>query len=230
LSERTCQNCRFSREVSGLKEATLICENKAGSEDKCLVVDPAGVCDNFDDHGNTPAEIAAALAEGAKLIPLTQGKFAVVDADDYEWLNKYKWCVCKSKRNCYAKRKVKGKIVFMHRQILSAPPHLFVDHIKHNGLDNRRPNLRLCTNIQNQRNKRPNLNSKSRYKGVFWCKRCKKFRAKITHERKSFHLGYFESEIEAAKAYDKKATELFGEFAYLNFPSCHSRESGNPDS
>jgi len=150
----------------GLKGPPLICENKADAQDKCLVVDSAGVCDNFDDLGHTPAEIAAALAEGAKLIPLTQGKFAIVDAEDYDWLNKHKWCACKVKQTYYAKRKGKGKLVCMHRQITSAPPHLLVDHINRNGLDNRKKNLRLCTRAENSRNRRSLRNKSSRYKAI----------------------------------------------------------------
>jgi len=217
--DTTCQNCRFSRWLSGLAEPALICENKADARDKCLVVHPAGSCANFDDHGHTPAALAAALAEGAKLIPLTQGKFAIVDAEDYDWLNKYKWYASRAKRTYYARGTIKGKHVRMHRLILDAPPHLFVDHINCNGLDNRRKKLRLCTHFQNQQNRRPSLNGKSKYKGVCWSKRHKKFRARITYNRKSYHLGLFDSEIDAAKAYDKKALELFGEFAYLNFPN-----------
>ena len=217
----TCENCRFSRWVSGLAEPTLICEHKAESEDKCLVVDPAGVCANFDDHGHAPAALAAALAEGAKLIPLTQGKFAIVDAENYEQLSKYRWYAVKSRRTYYAIRSVKRSRVQirMHRMLLNAPPGLLVDHINNNGLDNRRSYLRLCTRAQNALNQRPRRGTSSRYKGVGWDKSKKKFRASITHHYKRIHLGYFDDEIDAAKAYDKKAKELFGEFAYLNFPN-----------
>jgi len=222
-SDSTCQNCRFSRPLSGLAEPTLICENKADARDKCLVVHPAGSCANFDDHGHSPAALAAALAEGAKLIPLTQGKFAIVDADDYDWLNKYKWCAAKIKHTYYATRKKKHKMLSMHRLILDAPPNLLVDHINHNGLDNRRKKLRLCSNFQNLLNRGPNHNSSSKYKGVYWEKAKKKFRARITLNRKSYHLGFFDDEIEAAIAYDIKAMEFFGEFAYLNFPNLMQR-------
>jgi hypothetical protein len=182
------------------------------------MVDPADSCPNFDDPGHSPAALAAALAEGAKLIPLTQGKLAIVDAEDYSRLNKLKWYANRAKRTYYARGTIKGTRVGMHRQILTAPPHLYVDHKNRNGLDNRKSNLRLCTHFQNQQNRRPSLNGKSKYKGVCWSKRHKKFRARITYNKKSFHLGLFDSEIDAAKAYDKKARELFGEFAYLNFP------------
>jgi hypothetical protein len=106
----------------------------------------------------------------------------------------------------------------MHRMVVNAPKGLFVDHINHNGLDNRKANLRICTNLQNLRNKRPKTGCTSEYKGVHWCKGRNKFRANIYLNKKAIHLGYFHDEIAAAKAYDEKARELFGEFAYLNFP------------
>jgi hypothetical protein len=154
-----------------------------------------------------------------KRIKLTYGKFAIVDAEDYERLSKYKWCAVEKARNWYAKTLDKdGKRLSMHRIVAGAPKGLLVDHINHNGLDNRKPNLRLCTSIQNQQNKRPRSGCTSKYKGVYWHKDRKKFCAKIHLNKKAIHIGYFKDEIEAAKAYDKKARELFGEFAYLNFP------------
>jgi hypothetical protein len=158
-------------------------------------------------------------SKGVRLIELTWGKFAIVDAADYDRLSKYKWLALERGRSLYAKTfLLKGKPLHMHRLITSAPPHLVVDHINHNGLDNRRQNLRLCTHTQNQKNTRPRSGGTSKYKGVHWEKAKNKFRAKIMLNRKSIHLGYFKNEVAAAKAYDKKARELFGEFAYLNFP------------
>jgi len=105
----------------------------------------------------------------------------------------------------------------MHRQILSCPPDLLVDHIDHNGLNNCKRNLRLCTPAQNTRNSLSSANSSSKYKGVCWSKREKKWTASIQFNKKAYHLGYFTDEIKAAKAYDKKAKELHGQFACLNF-------------
>ncbi len=105
----------------------------------------------------------------------------------------------------------------MHRAILNAPKGLLVDHIDGNGLNNRKSNLRLCTFAQNAHNSRPRRNSSSRYKGVCWHKVKKKWTVSIYKGGKRTYLGYYDDEIEAALAYDRKATELFGEFAYLNF-------------
>jgi hypothetical protein len=200
----------------------LICDHKPNPSNKFGVVQPGGTCGNFDDAGHSPGELAAALAEGAKLIPLSRGKVAIVDADDFVRLNKHKWYANRSPRTYYARGTINRKGARMHRQILTAPPHLVVDHINRNGLDNRKQNLRICTKLQNQHNRRPGRNGSSKYKGVRWSKRDKKFRAGITCNKKTYYLGMFDDEIDAAKAYDKKARELFGEYAYLNFPADNS--------
>jgi hypothetical protein len=149
-SEKTCEDCAHSRVLGGLGAVVLICSRKKAARRQWQAVAADDSCDNFKRAREIlPPEHAAALAEGAKLIPLTQGKFAIVDAADYEWLSQYKWFVKKRKNTSYAESKKKGKTVKMHRLITGAPPHLFVDHIDHNGLNNRRSNLRLCTQQQN---------------------------------------------------------------------------------
>ena len=168
--------------------------------------------------GDGPKESPKTL-EGVRLIPLSYGKYTIVDAEDYERLSKYQWCAVKERRSWYAKTLDKdGKRLALHRLVLNAPKGLFVDHIDHNCLNNRRSNLRLCTQKQNNCNTLPRKGCSSKYKGVSFNKARKRFIAYIQHNKKRFHLGYFEDEIDAAKAYDKKAREFFGEFAYLNFP------------
>jgi hypothetical protein len=156
--------------------------------------------------------------EGSKVctIPLTQGYFAIVDADDYENLSQYKWHAGVKGDRCYAYRKKGKKLIAMHREILNAPTGMHCDHINHNGLDNRKANLRLCTPQQNLFNQRPHRNSTSRYKGVYWSGEKKKWRAEIKHNGRKIHIGYFDYEADAAIAYDDYAAELFGEFAWLN--------------
>ena len=212
-----CADCEYSRAAVGAGEMIFTCERKKPSHR--LVVLATDSCEKFVRSRELIAPyLAEALAEGAKLIPLSRGKFAIVDAADFELVNRYKWHANKGGRTYYATSQEKRRAISMHRLILNAPAGLFVDHINHNGTDNRRANLRFCTWAENCRNSLPRQGESSRYKGVHWCKRRKKFFATITFNRKKRGLGYFDCEIDAAKAYDKKAKELFGEFAYLNFP------------
>ena len=151
-----------------------------------------------------------------KEIPLTQGKFAIVDDADFEWLNRRKWFArfCKGHWYAYSGHSQ----ILMHRLIMNCPKGKEIDHWNNNGLDNRRANIRECSHSQNMANK-PGRSKISKYKGLVYHKLAHKWRARIRCNYRCFHLGLFDSEINAAKAYDKKAKELFGEFAYLNFPT-----------
>lgn len=159
-----------------------------------------------------------------KEIPLTQNKIALVDDADFLLVSQHKWAAYCRHNIWYAKTKIciRGKLcqVDMHRLILGLSPQdkTQVDHIKHNGLDNRRTQIRKCTHAQNDRNRRPKRDSSSKYKGVCWIKRANKWKAQLQISDQKHYLGLFVAEIDAAKAYDIKAKELFGEFAYLNFP------------
>jgi hypothetical protein len=155
-----------------------------------------------------------------KTIPLTQGKVALVDDEDYEWLSRWKWYAILNGHTWYAARKDcsgdRPRAVSMHRQIMGEPEGK-VDHIDGDGLNNQRGNLRLATDPQNLWNSRKRRGS-SKFKGVYWTKRNKRWRAAITHLGVKKHLGYFDSEEAAARAYDRAAKEFFGPFARLNFP------------
>lgn len=164
------------------------------------------------------------------LIPLTQGKFAIVDAKNYKWLNQHKWYAVKCKNTFYAVRNVGESSnqhrIYMHRQIMNVPKDKQTDHRNHTGLDNRETNLRICTRSQNQHN-RKSQNSISKFKGVTWCKRDRKWKAQIKYNGKTIHLGNFINEIEAAKRYDEAAKKLFGEFANCNFISSIGNQLGS---
>jgi len=152
-----------------------------------------------------------------RTIRLTKNKKAKVDDEDYEWLSQYKWYACEMRNKWYAVRKVNRKNVYMHRFIISPDIRLQIDHIDGDGLNNTRENLRVCTSTENARNRRKINGGSSQYKGVHWHKRQCQWIARITIDRKQIQIGSFNSEIEAAKAYDDKARYYFGEFAKLNF-------------
>jgi len=155
-------------------------------------------------------------------IPLTRGQYAIVDADDYERLARYRWMADKGESTFYVRRRIylgngKRKNILMHREILKVPKGMFVDHINHNGLDNRKANLRPATLKQNMRNRRKTrLKCYSKYKGVTM--NYGKWVAMIKADGERKHLGRFTDEIEAAKAYDRAAQKYHGEFAAINFP------------
>ena len=153
-----------------------------------------------------------------KEIPLTRGKVALVNDEDYERVMMHKWCAVKTRNKWYAQRREGKKKVSLHRFILDAKSGEECDHINGDGLDNRRCNIRIVTSQQNKWNQQKTHGS-SIYKGVSWEKDRNKWRTGIRINNKDIHLGLFDSEEEAAKAYDAKAIELFGEYAKLNFPS-----------
>jgi hypothetical protein len=147
------------------------------------------------------------------------GKFALVDDEDFEELNQRKW---RLHPYGYAHSYTNGshatrKDIFMHRIITNCPPDKQIDHKDGNGLNNQEYNLRICTVGQNAKNRKVRVNSKSGYKGVYARKRGY-FQASINVDNKFIHIGMFRDPISAAHAYDKKAKEVCGGFAWLNFP------------
>lgn len=152
-------------------------------------------------------------------IELSKGLFAIVDDEDYEFINSFKWCASNSGRGrFYAQRKDNRKTVFMHRLIMKlTDKNLNIDHINHNTLDNRKINLRICSKTENARNKSSHPNSSSKFLGVSWDKSRNKWKSCIYINKKCVLLGRFNFEMEAAKAYDNAAKTNFKEFANLNF-------------
>jgi hypothetical protein len=148
-------------------------------------------------------------------ISLGDGRYAYVDAADYEWLRQWTW---HAYDDGYPARYEKRKKVFMHRQIMQPPRGKVVDHIDGNKANNCRSNLRVCSHRENMHNMRKHSDSSSRFKGVGYLKRRRQWYARIWCMGEWTWLGYFTEEAEAARAYDRKAVELFGEYARLNFP------------
>lgn len=154
-------------------------------------------------------------------IKLTKGAVALIDREDFMWVSWFKWSLISG--NGYARRGdvVDGKrrSMYMHREIMRAQQGEYIDHINGNKLDNRKCNLRICTNSQNNFNKPKNKNNTSGYKGVFLShNKSKPFMAQIVCNRKTIYLGYHATAEEAARRWDVEAKILHGEFARLNFP------------
>lgn len=155
-----------------------------------------------------------------KEIQLTQGKVALVDDADFDWLNQWKWYARKEKHTFYA---VRGqftngnlKIIRMHRLITGAPDGSIADHRDGNGLNNQRFNLRVCTPAENTRNRRITPNKTSGFKGVYWHRQDCKWVAKIKVNGKNISLGSFTDLQDAVKTYNEAAIKYHGDFACLN--------------
>jgi len=158
-----------------------------------------------------------------KQIPLSQGKFALIDDEDYERVSKYKWCVnssgyaVRSFRELQANGNYKQKAMKMHRFIMNANEgDGIIDHRDTIRINNQKYNLRVASFVENLRNQKINKNNKSGFKGVRLHKPSSLYIAQIGINGKQKHIGYFKCPVEAAKAYNEAAIKYFGEFAQLN--------------
>lgn len=156
-----------------------------------------------------------------KEIQLTQGKVAMVDDEDFQRVNLFKWNATKYSGGWYARRGMvvngKNTTILMHRFIMNTPKDMQTDHIDWNGLNCQKHNMRICTKQDNLKNRK--TRGKSMFHGVsFFVRGDKKYiKAAIKIDGKYKYLGLFKTETDAAKAYDKEAKEYFKEFAHLNF-------------
>lgn len=152
-------------------------------------------------------------------IPLTKGKVAIVDDEDYVRLAKYKWHLFS---RGYAARGIwengKVKAIYMHREILNVESGFVTDHINGDKLDNRRQNLRICSQLENTRNRKKRGDCKLQFKGISKNNGSQNFSSNIKIKGERISLGSFKTQLEAAKAYDQAAIKYYGEFARLNFP------------
>jgi hypothetical protein len=152
-------------------------------------------------------------------IPLTQGKVALIDDEDFERVNQFKWCALKTRGGkFYAERKENGQHVYLHRFLMDAPADMEVDHIDHNRLNCQKHNMRLATNAGNAKNAVKHRDNTSGFKGVSFNKGCGKYQSQIRADGVRHFLGYYDDPTEAARAYDAAARKLHGDFAVANFP------------
>jgi len=154
-------------------------------------------------------------------------KIVLIDTEDLNLVSKYSWCIAKINNNLYC-RSTKKPQIKLHRLITSFSKKKFIYHNNYNTLDNRKQNLRICTNKDNSRNNIKQINNTSEIKGV--CPNIQKkngkiykyWRSHIKYNKKNITLGYFpyteKGRIQAAKRYDQEAKKLFKEYALLNFP------------
>jgi len=149
-----------------------------------------------------------------KTIKLTQGRMAIVDDDDYERLQQWKWC-CSGNGYVIRHRPGHESVILMHREVLGTPDGIDTDHINGNKLDNRKENLRFCNGSQNMANQGKLSNNTSGYKGVTWDKLNKKWKSQIKVYGINIHLGRFINVEDAANAYKEAAIKYFGEFARI---------------
>ncbi len=160
------------------------------------------------------------LGWGLHLVPLTQGKFAIISSDDADRVSAHRWiaakCASPGSDIIYATTQMQGKTVYMHRLIMEPGAGLEVDHVNHDGLDNARDNLRVVTHRENMLNARKRKGCTSRYKGVCWVRDRGKWGAYARLHGKTVYLGLFPSEAGAARAYNAEAAKHYGPCARLN--------------
>lgn len=156
----------------------------------------------------------------SKEIPISGGRVAIVDDGDYALISRFKWSSKQCGNTVYAHRGYtengRKTMVVMHRFLMGAKSSIQVDHVNGNGLDNRRENLRFATLQQNQFNQTKIPGCSSKFKGVHWNKKFRKFQASIRVHGHRKSLGYFRNDASGAKAYDQAAIKFYGQFARTN--------------
>lgn len=155
-----------------------------------------------------------------KEVLLTKGLKALVDDEDFQKVNAFKWCASKCCNMWYAMRgetrNGKRRTIYMHRFIMNALPNTEIDHRDNNTMNNQKSNLRFCTRSQNLMNARIRSDNVSGYKGVIWIKRSRKWMAYMRRNGHMKYIGLFNSAADAARAYDSQAIDFNEIFAKTN--------------
>lgn len=159
--------------------------------------------------------------EGFEIFKLNKGYFTKIDSEDLPRVSEHKWRVTTVDK--YNKPRAVSslngrKILLLSRFIMNAPDGKVVDHVNGDTLDDRKSNLRVCSQRENLFNRKLNKNNHSGYKGVFWSGKHNKWLSQLQTNHKVYYLGLYSDKVKAAEAYDRKAIEFFGEYAKTNFP------------
>jgi len=220
MAQPTCHSCVFASwdrcqwmwSLSSGVPSRPVCANHPDSPGRTRPTPFGPVCRNYRARPADP-DLADACV---KRIPVTGGLYAYVDAADYEEISRHHWRLV---GGGYAGRYEKGKCILMHRQIMNPPEGMVVDHLSGSRMDNTRDNLHVCTSAENCRNRPKRRGSSSNYFGVYWVKQRNKWMAVIClGGRNNRTIGYFDDEIDAARAYDRAAVMHLGEDVRVNFP------------
>ncbi len=242
LQRRCCEDCahiirpgsHWLRIILSRWVGLLLCLNREDCPGVISETWRGGTCRNFRPRCRAGERAIPPKPpnENVRYIPLTRNLFAMVDAEDFEELNKHKWFAQDGRHTFYAARHVGKRTLTMHRVIMKPAKGMVVDHIDGNGLNNCKSNLRICTPAQNNLNTRAR-DSRCGLKGVHYLKRNKtnKYGAAVNHKGKRTHGGAYATAVEAALARDRLAREIQGEHAFLNFPDgppLDPEPAGNP--
>ncbi len=243
LPKRQCGCCYFCRDLAG----TLHCVknppelDRETGEARWPRVRATDICGGFRCCDGCPLESDCWPRHDLPIytdrygdyckIPLTKGLFVKVDPEDYLWLSQFRWHCKVNKDAVYAVRtiQVKGRSqrIYLHRLLMNTPAGMVCDHINHDGLDDRKGNLRNCTIAQNNANRRSASNASSKYIGVSRDKRRNKWVAHIKISGEEKYLGSYDVEEDAARAYDAAAWAQHGVYANLNFPANYPDHPAN---
>lgn len=212
LPKKICVRCKLPKLIN---EFGIEKRNKDGHNRYCKVclLEFSRKSQGYQNLKRSFADWVPRIEGDIAYIPLTKGAESIIDLEDLDKVIGFNWCLSTG----YAAINTAKKRCLMHRCILNAPKNQQIDHINLNRLDNRKINLRLCNQSQNNANMFKLSTNKSGYRGVCWDKKHKKWRATIQINKKHTHIGYFDDINEAVKVRDAKAKELFGEFARLNY-------------